>query len=123
LTFIAFCACKKYRAQQEDLENPAYNNAHPVSAIPATCVDLKAYDINAEGPYFVNSNDSCAICLDNDVNLRTHCNHFYHGNCLLTWLKKKVNNPCPLCMGTNYNPVKVYCKKCHSGDILVNIQS
>jgi hypothetical protein len=71
----------------------------------------------------VNSNEACVICLEKDVNLRTHCNHFYHGNCLLAWLKKKANNPCPLCMGTNYNPVKVYCKECHNGDMLVNIHA
>ena len=76
-----------------------------------------------EGPYFVNSNDNCAICLDNNVNLRTHCNHFYHAACLSEWLKKKVNNPCPLCMGTTYNPVKLYCKECHAGDRLVNVQA
>jgi hypothetical protein len=26
-------------------------------------------------------------------------------------------------MGISYNPVKVYCKECHSGDMLVNIHA
>lgn len=115
---IGFCVCKKYRNEQLELDQLNQNNP---DGIPATCVDLNGYDINAEGPYFVNSNDTCAICLEKHVNLRTHCNHFYHGNCLLAWIKKKANNPCPLCMGTTYNPVKVYCQECHCGDVLVNI--
>ena len=110
LIFIAFCICKRYQADQANLNDPNNSNTDPNAVYPPTCVDLNTYDINAEGPYFVNSNDSCAICLDKNVNLRTHCNHFYHGGCLLAWLKKKANNPCPLCMGTNYNPTKVYCQ-------------
>lgn len=121
LIFIGFCICKRYRAQQAVLNNINNPSQDPNTGLPPTCVDLNAFDINTEGPYFVNSNDSCAICLDKNVNLRTHCNHFYHGKCLIAWLKKKINNPCPLCMGINYNPVKVYCQECHSGDMLVNI--
>ena len=80
------------------------------------------YDINRIGPEFIDLNDYCVICLDNKINIRTNCGHFYHAKCLIEWLKRKNTNPCPLCMGTEFNPVKIYCQKCLHGLKIAHIK-
>ncbi len=53
-----------------------------------------------------NINDECAICLENlnhpagslngarDI-IKTSCNHYFHNDCLLTWIN--INRNCPIC--------------------------
>ena len=41
----------------------------------------------------------------------------------MAWIRKKPNNPCPLCIQIQYNPVKVYCVNCHVGDKLINFEA
>jgi hypothetical protein len=43
--------------------------------------------------------NKCCICLDNITNIKTikfGCNHQFHSNCILDWIKRD-NNRCPLC--------------------------
>lgn len=55
---------------------------------------------------FINKLD-CPICIerfniekDNIVKLE-HCNHYYHKDCIIEWLKIKIN--CPLCRNEQIN--------------------
>jgi hypothetical protein len=42
------------------------------------------------------STKTCSICLEtNNESVRLPCGHFYHENCIKTWLTKK--SLCPLC--------------------------
>ncbi len=45
----------------------------------------------------VNSEETCSICLENNVNCETNCSHHFHAACLSQWINK--NNSCPLCRG------------------------
>lgn len=46
-----------------------------------------------------NDNTDCCICLDkleeNNKSIVLECNHNFHKECILNWLKKELN--CPLC--------------------------
>jgi len=46
-----------------------------------------------------NANIDCCICLDkfegNHKSIVLECNHRFHKECILNWLKKELN--CPLC--------------------------
>lgn len=71
-----------------------------------TCCDnnyynCKLYQLQI---YKVKSNDNllldeCSICLEkykiNDKIIKLNCNHEYHKNCIVLWIKN--NNTCPHC--------------------------
>ncbi len=68
------------------------------------------------GPYLANPKDQCPICLDCSINVRTYCGHFFHSSCLKAWFDKKLTDgrpsSCPVCVGSETNPIKIYCKTC-----------
>lgn len=70
------------------------------------------------GPYHINYLEQCSICLNENVNIRTHCGHYYHPECIKAWMMRGKNR-CPVCNCTRLNPMKVYCKKCSVGIKLV----
>ncbi|MCH9715592.1 MAG: hypothetical protein K0U52_00695 [Gammaproteobacteria bacterium] len=44
-------------------------------------------------------NQTCSICLEQDVNMRlVHCQHSFHLQCLSKWLIK--SSTCPMCRAT-----------------------
>ena len=55
-----------------------------------------------------NSSEVCPICLDNLNNNHIHklseCNHTFHSNCLIVWLRN--NSDCPLCRGTTNKEIR-----------------
>jgi hypothetical protein len=62
-----------------------------------------------------NHNNDCSICLDsidlNSINIiTTECNHTFHGECILTWIKsEKLLIKCPYCrypIDNNYIQIK-----------------
>lgn len=116
---ICIC-CKKFSRRREAQNSNEANNRGTMEVIaPSPEINLDDYKLDEEGPYLINIHNQCAICLDPNVNLRTHCNHFYHGICLFDWFKKNIGSPCPLCISKKTNPVKVYCKQCFAGDKLI----
>ena len=60
---------------------------------------LKKYKINEEKIKEFGFENSCAVCKDEfnigEECLAMPCNHYFHGNCLLPWLKER--NSCPVC--------------------------
>ena len=55
--------------------------------------------------------EDCTICLDslsspenNDIVVRTRCNHYFHKECLKDWIHtdNDLNLNCPLCVKTFY---------------------
>lgn len=57
-----------------------------------------------------DKDENCGICLENISNIsKTECNHFFHKECLLKWIKVGKNS-CPICRSTLYK-----CKKCING--------
>ena len=57
---------------------------------------------------YFQQNEVCCICLDefndnNDENIvyMSKCNHFYHKNCITTWIRSGNNQSfkCPMCLG------------------------
>ena len=52
----------------------------------------------------VTKTESCAICLKAfslaDKVLLLHCNHGFHGNCIMRWLMASSGHTCPLCSRT-----------------------
>ena len=61
-------------------------------------------------PYLIDVTDSCSICLEPNCNIVTFCGHIYHSRCFAAWIHKK--HKCPLCVGTNFNPITIYCADC-----------
>ena len=53
---------------------------------------LNEIDINN-----ININNECCICLSNIDNNKVilNCNHFFHKNCILSWMDTRQN--CPIC--------------------------
>ena len=45
----------------------------------------------------VNSEETCSVCLESNVNCETNCSHHFHVGCLSQWVNR--NNSCPLCRG------------------------
>ena len=39
--------------------------------------------------------EACAVCLDKEADTVLPCKHYYHHNCILSWLK--LNHNCPVC--------------------------
>ena len=60
---------------------------------------LKKYKINEEKIKEFGFENSCAVCKDEFIIgeecLSMPCNHYFHGNCILPWLKER--NSCPIC--------------------------
>ena len=60
---------------------------------------LKKYKINEEKIKEFGFENLCAVCKDEfnigEECLSMPCNHYFHGNCLLPWLKER--NSCPVC--------------------------
>ena len=60
---------------------------------------LKKYKINEEKIKEFGFENSCAVCKDEfnigEECLSMPCNHYFHGNCLIPWLKER--NSCPVC--------------------------
>ena len=56
------------------------------------------------------SSGECSICLEGNLNLRTHCGHNFHGICLIEWAKRKFT--CPLCR-VNLKSAELFCTTCH----------
>ena len=60
-------------------------------------------EISADELLMSNNMDedaNCSICLDNLIEssnqiVKTHCNHYFHKDCITTWLRD--NRKCPLC--------------------------
>ena len=60
---------------------------------------LKKYKINEEKIKEFGFENACAVCKDEfnigEECLSMPCNHYFHGNCLMPWLKER--NSCPVC--------------------------
>jgi len=60
---------------------------------------LKKYTINEEKKKEFGFENCCAVCKDEfDIGeecIYMPCNHYFHGNCLIPWLKER--NSCPIC--------------------------
>ena len=60
---------------------------------------LKKYKINEEKIKEFGIENSCGVCKDEfnvgEECLSMPCNHYFHNNCLLPWLKER--NSCPIC--------------------------
>ena len=60
---------------------------------------LKKYKIDEEKIKEFGFENSCGVCKDEfaigEECLSMPCNHYFHGNCLLPWLKER--NSCPIC--------------------------
>jgi len=60
---------------------------------------LKKYKINEEKIKEFGFENSCAVCKDEfnigEECLSMPCNHYFHGDCLIPWLKER--NSCPIC--------------------------
>ena len=60
---------------------------------------LKKYKINEDKIKEFGFENSCAVCKDEfnigEECLSMPCNHYFHGNCLMPWLKER--NSCPVC--------------------------
>ena len=61
--------------------------------------NLKKYKINEEKIKEFGFENSCAVCKDEfnigEECLSMPCNHYFHGDCLIPWLKER--NSCPIC--------------------------
>ena len=59
---------------------------------------LKRTEINENNIKEFNE-QTCNICLDNfvkgQITVSLECGHFFHGNCIINWLK--MRNTCPVC--------------------------
>lgn len=51
------------------------------------------YNFNIK--FIFKKNEVCPICLENNVNCVTKCNHYFHFTCLFKWIK--INKKCPIC--------------------------
>jgi E3 ubiquitin-protein ligase RNF115/126 len=60
---------------------------------------LKKYKINEEKIKEFGFENSCAVCKEEfnigEECLSMPCNHYFHGDCLIPWLKER--NSCPVC--------------------------
>ena len=60
---------------------------------------LKKYIVDQEKIKEFGVENSCGVCKDEfnigEECLSMPCNHYFHGNCLLPWLKER--NSCPIC--------------------------
>ena len=59
--------------------------------------------MKTENPTTDQLKETCVICL-NDIEqnhqiLNLRCKHFYHGDCIKTWLSEKMS--CPTCRTLN----------------------
>lgn len=71
-----------------------------------------SFNFNVIDPnYFSDDNDVCSICLTNFKDIeqqervyRTKCNHFFHKNCIKTWINSNniQSYKCPLCLDEMY---------------------
>ena len=53
----------------------------------------------------------CSVCLDNFVNFKTNCGHYFHIQCILAWASK--DNSCPYCRKPIQNlQHSLICKQC-----------
>jgi len=49
------------------------------------------------------NNKKCSICLEDNINIITKCNHTFHNSCLINWIKHEnncsdvFNATCPIC--------------------------
>jgi E3 ubiquitin-protein ligase RNF115/126 len=68
---------------------PASKNT--LSTLPRIKVDSENYE------EFLKIN--CLVCMDSynkdEITIKLFCNHFFHENCILDWLK--LHNTCPVC--------------------------
>ncbi|KAJ4957743.1 hypothetical protein NE237_024854 [Protea cynaroides] len=66
----------------------------PASTSSIEALETKEFDDNIE-----EAEETCMICMDEFVRgihvRKLPCSHFFHTECILTWLKNK--NSCPLC--------------------------
>ncbi|KAI4326653.1 hypothetical protein MLD38_031943 [Melastoma candidum] len=66
---------------------------------PGNKTAIKSLEAVQEDGSGGSAEDSCAICMDNiragPQQVRTPCQHVYHGECIAGWLKR--SNSCPLC--------------------------
>lgn len=51
------------------------------------------YNFNIK--FKLRKNNKCPICLENNTNCITSCNHHFHFTCLFKWVRKKKT--CPYC--------------------------
>ena len=57
------------------------------------------------------NNNICTICLSYRSNGFLRCDHFFHDQCIFTWMKQN-NGSCPKCKNSNFKMIKIYCNKC-----------
>lgn len=73
------------------------SNGNP-PASKAEIQRLKRINLNDENIEIYNK-ESCIICVDEFAKEQTlinlECNHFFHEECIISWLKKR--NQCPIC--------------------------
>ena len=63
----------------------------------------------------------CAICKRRDVEIQTHCWHFFHLKCMLEWTR--VNDFCPICKDTLENHRhQFYCVDCGRREIDIHFK-
>jgi hypothetical protein len=75
--------------------------------------------MHAIGPYYLQSQQVCSICLEDKCNIITRCGHLYHFECLNIWVTKV--RKCPLCVSAEFNPIIHYCSQCSKSVRLANI--
>lgn len=44
---------------------------------------------------YSDENKECSICLENNTNVKLHCDHHFHEHCILEWFQ--YNATCPIC--------------------------
>ena len=54
----------------------------------------------------------CPVCLSEGLHCQTSCGHGFHIECLKQWVRK--GNNCPLCRSVRYDPISIFCVKCHA---------
>jgi hypothetical protein len=74
-----------------------------VLRIPSRSVTGNIYMVNHNVEYLSarTMQEPCIVCMDTSEQplLKLHCNHIYHQDCILPWLKTK--GTCPLCRDTS----------------------
>jgi hypothetical protein len=59
------------------------------------------------GSIFSREDKNCSICFGNDSNFKTICNHWFHIECLVIWIKGKSHYSCPNCRHKLINHLSV----------------
>jgi len=83
----------------EDLLNELYQRYQPPSRPPASEDAINGCPMIEITEMHVEKKESCSICMEEfklqEKVMELPCQHMYHKDCVVTWLK--TNNTCPVC--------------------------